>query len=68
MTAGAIPSFTSLKARRALSTAITISLTASRPRPPPIAAPLTRATTGAGKALMRSKVEASRSAGVVDAR
>ncbi len=57
-----MPSFTSLKASRALSTAMTISQTASKPRPPPIAVPLTRATTGQGKVLIVSKRSARRSA------
>src|SRR5579883_2263903 len=54
-----MPSFTSLKARRADSAAITISHTASRPSPPPIAVPFTRATTGAGKRSIESKTSAN---------
>ena len=57
-----MPSFTSLKARRAFSAAITISQTEIKPAPPPIAVPLTRATTGHGKPLMVSKRSASRRA------
>ena len=64
MTAGAMPSFTSLKARRALSAAMTMSQTAIKPTPPPIAVPLTRATTGQGKLLMVSKRSARRSESV----
>src|SRR6266704_2601355 len=59
-----MPSLTSLKARRALSAAITMSQTEIKPAPPPIAVPLTRATTGQGKLLMVSKRSASRKASV----
>src|SRR6266702_6812915 len=59
-----MPSLTSLKARRALSAAMTISQTEIKPAPPPIAVPLTRATTGQGKLLIVSKRSASRKASV----
>src|SRR5579875_3527103 len=59
---GAIPSLTSLKAKRALSAAIAISHTAINPTPPPIAVPLTRATTGQGQLLIVSSRSARRSA------
>src|SRR6266850_6868869 len=48
ITAGRIPSFTSVKPNCTDSTAIPISHAATRPAPPPNAAPWTRAMTGFG--------------------
>ena len=48
ITAGRIPSFVSVKPNTVSSAATTMSQTAARPAPPPMAAPWTRPTTGTG--------------------
>jgi len=53
MQAGTRPSLTSLNEKIAFSDAITISQTAARPHPPPIAGPLTRAIVGRGQVNIR---------------
>src|SRR5437870_1540070 len=59
MTAGRIPSFTSVKPNCTDSTAIPISHAATRPAPPPSAAPCTRAITGFGHFAMARYIPAS---------
>jgi hypothetical protein len=49
MSAGTIPSLTSLNEKKAPSAATTTSQAVIRPTPPPIAGPATRAITGLGK-------------------
>jgi len=49
ITAGASPSFTSLKQKTAVSTATARSQTAVRPEPPPKACPWMRPITGFGQ-------------------
>ena len=55
ITAGMMPSFTSVKPKIASSVAIAMSQTAARPAPPPKAAPWTRPTTGFRAVIDRAK-------------
>ena len=59
MTAGMIPSFTSENANTARGSAITMSLHATSPMPPPSAWPWTSATTGAGQPSIASNIRRS---------
>ena len=62
MTAGTIPSLTSLKANCASGSATTMSQQATSPHPPPSACPCTSATTGAAQPSIASSIVRSRSA------
>ena len=56
MTAGMIPSRTSVKPKIASGAATTTSAQATTPEPPPRAKPCTLATTGAGQASIASSI------------
>src|SRR5205085_9126999 len=62
ITAGTIPSFTSLNAKTAAGSATATSQQATSPQPPPSACPCTRATTGAGQPSIASSIARSCSA------
>src|SRR2546427_1372086 len=62
MTAGAIPSLTSVNPKSAVSTATTASQQEMRPIPPPRQAPLTRATVGIGSSSSARSIAAKRPA------
>ena len=59
MTAGRIPSFTSDSPNFVCGEAMAMSQTATRPTPPPIAAPVIRPTTGNGHSLITEYIFAS---------
>ena len=59
ITAGTMPSLTSLKPKTASSAATTASQTDTRPTPPAIAAPWTRPTTACGSRSMASSMSCS---------
>ena len=58
MVAGRMPNFASLTAKLASSAPIATSQAQTRPKPPPRAAPCTRATTGLGQVSMRAIIAA----------
>ncbi len=60
MTAGTIPSRTSVNPNVASGSAIAMSTVAASPDPPPSANPCTEATTGAGQASIASNIRKSR--------
>ncbi len=62
ITAGRMPSLTSVKPKTASCVARTMSLTAQRPIPPPSAAPCTRVITGTGHSSIAPNIAAMRPA------